>query len=431
MSDTALKDTVDGAMRAFEEFKAANDSRLKEIEKKGAADPLVAEKLSKIEKAMDGFEAINQKLTLAEAQTKKASDDAAEFKAIVDRIEVRLNRPGAGGGDAAAVKATRNAWGRAVIKAFAQGEPNLNAEERKAIQDVIEEYKVLTITPDTTGGYLAPSEYVAEIMKGVTLISPARSLVRVRPTAARSIMWPKRTGQFSAQRVAESGTRSETTGLTFGQVEIVAPECYALIDISQQNLEDSAFDLESFVREEAQMQFAKLEGNEIVSGSGVNAAEGFLTNSDVSSTNSGSAATVADANGQANGLITLMHAVATDYAVRGTWVMNRQTLGSARKMKDGSNNYIWMPGLANGIPNTILGAPYVEMPDMPNEGANAFPVAFGDFSRAYVLVDRIAMSMLRDPFTQATAGNIRLLFRRRFGGAVVMAEAIRKLKCST
>ena len=84
-----------------------------------------------------------------------------------------------------------------------------------------------------------------------------------------------------------------------------------------------------------------------------------------------------------------------------------------------------------GKPNTIDGDPYVEVPDMPSEAANAYPIAYGDFNRAYTLVDRINMVALRDPFTQATSGNIRFIIRRRLGGQVVLAEAIRKLKCST
>jgi len=99
-------------------------------------------------------------------------------------------------------------------------------------------------------------------------------------------------------------------------------------------------------------------------------------------------------------------------------------------LKDADKGYVWQPGLALGKPNTIDGDPYVEVPDMPNEGAGAFPVAYGDFQRGYTLVDRIQMSMLRDPYTQATVGNIRFMFRRRLGGQVTLAEAFRKLKCA-
>jgi len=86
--------------------------------------------------------------------------------------------------------------------------------------------------------------------------------------------------------------------------------------------------------------------------------------------------------------------------------------------------------LVSGVPNTILGYPYVEATDMPNVGANAFPVAFGDFSKAYMIVDRVALAVLRDPFTQATTGNVRYIARRRVGGQVVLPEAIVKQKVS-
>ena len=255
--------------------------------------------------------------------------------------------------------------------------------------------------------------------------------MRVRQTSQKAVQIPKRTGQFAARRIHETGTKSETTGLAYGLEELTAPEMYALIDISNQMLEDSAFDMEAEVRLEAVEQFAVKEGAEFVSGTGVGEMEGILTNASVQSTNSGTSATIADADGQANGLITLFHAIKTAYTRDASWILNRTTLGSVRKLKDGDKNYIWMPGLAQGIPNTILGAPYVEMPDMPNEGAGLFPIGFGDFRRAYTMVDRIVMEMLRDPYTQATAGNVRYIFRRRLGGKVVLAEAIRLLKCST
>jgi HK97 family phage major capsid protein len=146
---------------------------------------------------------------------------------------------------------------------------------------------------------------------------------------------------------------------------------------------------------------------------------------------SGTAANIKDANGQANGLLALKYAIKTAYARNAKWALNRTSLGSIRQLQDSNKQYIWMPGIQNGAPNTIDGDPYVEVPDMPSEGANTFPVAYGDFSRAYVLVERVQMALLRDPYTQATSGNIRFIMRKRLGGQVVLAEAIRKLKCST
>lgn len=422
----AVEKAVDPVMTAFEAFKETNDLRLKEIERKGTADPVVTEKLGRIETTLAQHETLNQRLTLAENQAKS-------IKEAVDRVEIAMNRVPAGARfikDPGEAKALFGAWATAVVRAHAVGVANLSADEQKILADVTKEAKALNISADPAGGYLAPTEYVREIIKGVTEISPARALVRVRQTSSKTMQIPKRTGQFAAQWVAEQGTRTETTGLAYGLEELPLHEMYALIDISGQMLEDSAFNMESELSMEASEQFAVAEGAAVVSGSGVGKPEGFLTNSSVSETISGSAATIADADGQANGLITLFHAIKTAYTRNATWALNRTTLGSVRKMKDAEKNYIWAPGLANGVPNSILGAPYVEMPDMPDEGAGTYPIAFGDFRRAYTLVDRIAMDMLRDPYTQATSGNIRFIFRRRLGGQVTLAEAIRKLKCS-
>lgn len=428
-----LKKATETLLNGFEEFKKTNDLRLKEIEKKGAADPLTEEKLAKIEADMAKTEDVNQKLVAAENQRKAQQTRIDELKAEIDKVVLRLNRPGAGSEDAKALqKAFWNDWSRGVVDCIISGGMmNLPEAQQKAIKAANDEWKALNVGNDTAGGYLAPLEYVREIIKAEQLVSPVRSLVRIRETSQKSIQLPRRTGSFSATWVAEQGTRSETTGLAYGLHEIPTHELYALVDISQQMLEDSAFDMEAEIRSESVEQFAVAEGTAVVSGNGVGKPEGFMTNSGVGETNSGSAAVIADANGVADGLITLKHAIKTAYARNANWVMNRTTLGAVRKLKTSNKEYIWMPGIQNGAPNTIDGDPYVELPDMPSEGSNTFPIAYGDFRRAYTLVDRIQLAMLRDPYTQATSGNIRFIMRKRLGGQVVLAEAIRKLKCST
>lgn len=426
------KTAIEQVMTAFEEFKATNDAALAEIKKNGVADPILTDKLGKVETALVKFEDANQKATAAALEAKNLID---EEKKHVDELEAKLNLLSLNGSSDPEVrkeelKAKVNSWARAVVGAHTIGVPNLSADQQKALKEVEAEYKALSIGNDTTGGYLAPMEYVREIIKGVTEVSPARQLARVRQTASKAIMIPKRTGQFAAQWVAEQGTKSETDGLRYGMWEIPTHEMYALIDISNQNLEDSAFNMESEISFEATEQFAVAEGAAFVSGNGVGKPEGFLTAAGVGENNSGTAETIADLTGQADGLLTLKYALKTAYARNATWVLNRTTLGSVRKLKDADKNYIWMPGIALGKPNTIDGDPYVEVPDMPSEGAGTYPIAYGDFKRAYTLVDRISMEMLRDPYTQATAGNIRFIFRRRLGGQVTLTEAFRKLKCA-
>jgi HK97 family phage major capsid protein len=422
-----VKQAVAPVMEAFEAFKETNDRRLAEIEKKSSADVITVEKLDRIEKTLSGYEGLNQRLVIAENQSKA-------LKETSDRIEIALNRlpkDAKSRDDGTSVKSHADAWAKAVIRGTALGLNNLQPEEIKVLQDVAAECKALNVGTDTAGGYLAPIEYVREIIKGVTDISPARSIVRVRNTAMKSVQIPKRTGQFAARRVSEQGTKTETTGLTYGLEEINAPEMYAQIDISNQMLEDTAFDMEAEIRLEASEQFAVKEGAEFVSGAAKDECEGILTNTSVGYTPSGSAAVIADSNGVADGLLTLKHAIKSAYARNAKWIMNRTVIGAVRKLKTSDKQYIWMPGIQNGAPATIDGDPYVEFPDMPNEGAGLHPIAYGDFYRAYAFVDRIAMEMLRDPYTQATSGNIRFIFRRRLGGQVVLPEAIRKLRCAT
>ena len=291
-----------------------------------------------------------------------------------------------------------------------------------------EEMKALTVGTDPTAGYLAPVEYAREIIKGEVEFSPLRTIARVRPTSRRAVQMPKRTGTFGAVWTAEAGARAETTGLSYGLEEFPTHELYAIVDVSEQMMEDSEFNLEEELRQEFSEQFAVTEGAAFVSGNGAGKPEGLLQHADVAETMSGSAVSIGDSSGQADGLIDLYHGLKTAYAVNGTWLLNRATLSEVRKLKDSQNNYIWQPGLASGVANTILGQPYVEVPDMPDVAADANPIVFGDLRRGYVIVDRINLSVLRDPFTQATSGNIRFIARRRVGGQVVLAEAIRKLK---
>lgn len=399
-----IKNSINDLGSAFAEFKKVNDERLEAVEK-GDGTAMLDAKLEKIEAKLDSYEDLNQKMTVAE-------QNATDVKGQLDKLETVLKRPNSGF-DTKSIDESLQTFDAYCRKGF------------DALTDA--EKKALTVSNDSTGGYLAPPEYVRELIKTVTEISPIRSIARVRSTGQRSIQVPKRTGTFAAQWVAESGTRSETTGYQVGLEEIPAHEYYALVDISEQDLEDSVFDLEAEMQSEFSTQFAKAEGTAFVSGNAVGKPEGFMTNSDVSEVVSGNGTALL-----ADGLLTLVHSIKSEYASNATFVLNRSTLSAIRKLKDTAGQYVFQAGmsLVSGVPNTILGYPYVEATDMPSVGANAFPVAFGDFSKAYMIVDRVALAVLRDPFTQATTGNVRYIARRRVGGQVVLPEAIVKQKVS-
>ena len=394
-----IKSVVEGLGTAFEEFKKANDERLANIEK-NSKDPLVESKLAEIEKDLDRFEDINQKLVKAEMEQKNVSEK-------LDRFETMLKRPESG-------VESKNVDMHAQVfeKYLRKGKENLDEMEVKA----------LTVGTDATAGFLAPEEYVRELLKTVEEISPLRSIARVRQTTQKSIEIPSRDATFAASWVAETGTRSETTGYTTSLIEMSAYEMYALVDISEQLLEDSVFNLEAEMNQEFAEQFAKAEGAAFVNGDGSGKPEGFLQNSDVGSTSSGSAAALT-----ADGLIEMVHDLKSEYSQNGVFVFNRGTLAAIRKLKDTAGQYVFQAGmqLTAGVPNTVLGHAYIEMPDMPAIAAAAKPVAFGDFGRGYMVLDRVNLSIMRDPFTRATSGNVRYIARRRVGGQVIMPEAIR------
>jgi len=274
--------------------------------------------------------------------------------------------------------------------------------------------------------FLASPEITTEIIKGVVEFSPIRSIARVRTTSAKSVKIRKRTGTFAAAWTGKQAARTETTGLKYGLEEVPTHELYALVDVPFEDLEDADFNLEAELQTEAAEQFGVAEGKAAITGDGAGELEGVLTNAAIAYTPSGSSSAIT-----ADGMIDLYFGVKDVYARNGTWVIKRGTLGTIRKLKDGNSQYLWSPGLAGAVPSTILDRPYVESVDMPDVAANAFPVVFGDWRRGYLLIDRIQMAVTRDPFSQAANGAVRFHIRKRVGGQVVVAEALRKLKIAT
>jgi HK97 family phage major capsid protein len=140
---------------------------------------------------------------------------------------------------------------------------------------------------------------------------------------------------------------------------------------------------------------------------------------------------IADADGGVDGLISLMYALHPFYRSRGVWMANGTTIGAVRKLKDSDKNYIWQPSVQAGQPDTLLGRPIIEAPDMDDISGGTYPLVFGDFASGFRIYDRVGLSILRDPYSQATSGLTRFHARKRVGARLVRAEAIRKLKIGT
>ncbi|MBI5260260.1 MAG: phage major capsid protein [Bradyrhizobium sp.] len=331
----------------------------------------------------------------------------------LDRIETRLNRPGFGRDQ---VETSEQQAARARFATFLRyGPEGMEPGDRRA----------LVVGDDTKGGYLAPAEFVAEILRGLVQFSPVRAAARVGTTAAGEVLIPKRTGRLTARWVGETETRTSTEP-SYGQLRIPVNEAACYVDVSNQMIEDAAVDIAAELALDLAEEFGRLEGAGFVSGDGNKQPLGFMADADVPSVSSGLAANI-----DPDSLIDALYALAPYYRNRSAWMMNGTTLANVRKFKSGDGQYLWQPSIAAGQPETILGRPVVEAVDMPDIGAGAFPVVIGDFQSGYRIYDRIQLGVTRDPYTIATSGQTRFHARRRVGGGVAKAEAFRKLKCST
>jgi HK97 family phage major capsid protein len=340
------------------------------------------------------------------------SVDAAKLTDRLDKIEAKMQRPGTKGADA------DNDNQKIEVKAFTtfirSGREGMDAEEIKS----------LIVGDDPRGGYLAPPQISTELITYLTQFSPVRAAARVGQTASPSVIIPVRTGITDALWEGEIESEAESEP-AFGQAEIPIFGLKTFTDISVQLLEDSAQDIGAVVTEALGEDFGKKEGTAFVNGTGIKQPRGIMVHPSVLYTPGGDAALLT-----ANGLIDLFHAVPPAYRQLGAWMMNSTTVGAVRKLVSSTGNPLWVDSLAAGNPPTILGRPVIEAIDMPDIAANAYPVVFGNFNQAYRIYDRVSLTLLRDPFTQATNGLVRFHARRRVGGDVVKAEAIRKLKIS-
>lgn len=287
-----------------------------------------------------------------------------------------------------------------------------------------EEFKYLRSDNNEDGGYLAPYEYMNEIIKKITEISPVRQVSRVISTSSKEVRIQKRTGLVSGGWVGE-GLAASQSNSTYGNEVLRAEKMMVYTDITLEILRDSVFDMRREITADVAEDFAKLEGAAFVNGNAVSKPEGLLTNADVGFVVSGAAAGLT-----ADALYEIQGEIPTGYNL--TWMFNRKTLHKhIRTLKDGSGEYLFQPNLgAADMPNTVAGLPYVLANDMPDVAANTFPIILGDYRKAYYIVDNQNIEFLEDPYTQATSGKRRFIVFKRTGGQVVLAEALKKLKIS-
>ena len=95
-------------------------------------------------------------------------------------------------------------------------------------------------------------------------------------------------------------------------------------------------------------------------------------------------------------------------------------------LKNEDGDYLWQPSLDAKLPPTLLGYPVTECEEMPDIAAGSMALAFGDFERGYLVVDRAGINVLRDPFTAKPY--VLFYTTKRVGGGVQDFNAIKLLK---
>lgn len=362
-------DAAEIVTKALEEFQGKVEDRLKAVETKGTDKAL-----------LDRLEAVEKKANRPAGNDKQADEDV-EKKAFNSFIRTGIS----------------------------------------GLDDV--EKKTLTLGTNSAGGYVVAPEFSTRVLEGIREQSPMRQIANVMSISGTEVYIPKLTGDVQPGWVTEIGPRP-TSEPVFDQQKIEVFEQAVIVPVSQQLIEDSFIDLEAFLRNHIERKFGQMENAAFVSGDGNGKPTGFLDDPTiyeaVETANTG-ANIVAD-------LIALYYSLPTEYARRAAWTMNRKTMAQIRGSLDEAGRMIWGDSLAAGAPATLLGRPIYEMVDMPDLAAGSYPVAFGDFNVGYQIVDRIGIQVMRDDFTGADNGIVKIRARRRVGGAPVMAEAIAVLK---
>lgn len=368
-------------MAVFETYRQANDARLAEIEKKGAADPLSEEKLARIDRRLEA-------------------------------LSLKMARPEAGGtGDDPVAEEHRDGWTRYLRTGDDSGLARL-------------ELKSLNTGTGSEGGHVAPPELDRLIEARLMAASPMRQIATVRQTSAGVYKKPVGLGA-AAQWVGETAARPETIVAGLDLLEFPAGELYAMPAATQALLEDSYADIDAWLADEVEIAFAAQESAAFVAGDGAGKPKGFLDYDIVSEASHewgkiGSVPGDFSAADAADQLIDLIYAPKSQFRANGRFVMNRRTVSAVRKLKDGDGRYLWQPG-TGGEAATVMGYPVTEIEDMPDIGEDNAAIAFGDFRRFYLIVDRQGAGVLRDPYSAKPY--VLFYTTKRVGGGVQNFDA--------
>ncbi|MEC5293543.1 phage major capsid protein [Aurantimonas sp. C2-6-R+9] len=390
-------------MEAFESFREANDERLGDIEKRMSADVITEEKVDRINKALE------------------------EQERRFERLVLKETRPALGG-----LERRQSAGPSEHKQAF---ERYVRAGDEQGMRRI--EEKAMSSLTGADGGFLVPDETETEIGRRLAAISPIRSIAMVRTVSAAVLKKPFAISGAQTGWVGEADARPQTTAPQLAELTFPTMELYAMPAATNALLDDAAVDIDRWIGEEVEQAFAAQEGTAFVNGDGIAKPKGFMTYPTVaeSAWAWGSIGTVATgaaggfaASGAADAVLDLVYALKAGYRQNASFVMNRRTQAAVRKLKDADGTYLWQPPTGAGARATLMGFPMVEAEDMPDIAMGAKAIAFGDFGRFYLVVDRQGVRVLRDPYSAKPY--VLFYTTKRVGGGVQDFDAAKFLDFS-
>ncbi|MDZ7822841.1 MAG: phage major capsid protein [Ahrensia sp.] len=394
-----VAEAFDDFMGAFDAFKQANDERLRELETQLGEDVVTTDKVNRINAAVD------------------------EQKRVLDRLITKATRPQLNGSS----HFSNNGEHKSAFEKY------IRSGDERGLRSI--EGKAMSYGSGPDGGFLVPAETETSIGARLAAISPIRSIAMVRQVTGAVLKKPFSITGPAVGWVGETAPRPETSASQLAELQFPTMELYAMPAATASLLDDSAVNIDQWIASEVEAAFAEQEGAAFVGGDGVNKPKGFLDYNSVAESawtwgNLGYVATgvsgqlpAADAS---DVLIDAVYALKAGYRQNANWVMNRKTQASIRKLKDADGNYLWQPPAAVGQNAMLMGFGVVEAEDMPDAAADANAIAFGDFGRGYLIVDRQGVSVLRDPYSAKPY--VLFYTTKRVGGGVQDFDAIKLVK---
>ena len=280
----------------------------------------------------------------------------------------------------------------------------------------------LQVGTDSEGGYLVPDEYERTLVEALEEENIFRQMAKVIKTSSGDRKIPVVASKGTASWIDEEGAYPESDD-SFGQVSIGAYKLGTMIKVSEELLNDSVFDLQSYISREFARRIGAREEEAFFTGDGKGKPLGVLAATGGAETGATAASATAVT---ADEMMDLFYSLKAPYRRKSVWVLNDSTIKAIRKLKDNNGQYLWQPSLAAGTPDMILGRPIKTSAYMPAMAAGAKTIAFGDFSY-YWIADRQGRSFKRLNELFAATGQVGFLATQRVDGKLILAEAVKVL----